>query len=256
MLPQKKSMCSPAELPNVFPESETFHLEGRLLVVRNTFVDVLPAVEEKAQRSRSMPLRSVSNTESLSNFRLRELRENRVQNEQSEVEGGKQPLPQRLEVQAEERRTTVMLRNIPMCFTRTQLEELLDAEGFRARYDFLYLPAELRTGVCFGYAFVNLVTTRDALHMVRHFQGYARWSVVPAGASQKAAVAHLSESLQGLEELIARYRNSPLMHQKVPEKLRPSIYRNGTHMPFPSPALRIRRPRVRTSEVKRQPVHA
>lgn len=124
----------------------------------------------------------------------------------------------------------------------------MDAEGFTARYDFLYLPAELRTGVCFGYAFINMVTAADAQSLVGHFQGFEHWPV--SGTGKKAEV-HLSESLQGLEEQIARYRNSPLMHPKVPDRLRPAMYKNGVRTPFPKPALSIRRPRLRNSEAVR-----
>merc|ERR1712038_1292935 len=48
-------------------------------------------------------------------------------------------------------KTTLMFRNLPQWYTRQKLESLLDAEGFGSHYDFIYLPAELGSGSCFGY---------------------------------------------------------------------------------------------------------
>lgn len=44
----------------------------------------------------------------------------------------------------EEGRTTVMLRNVPNDYTRQMLLDMLDDEGFKALYDFVYLPIDAR----------------------------------------------------------------------------------------------------------------
>jgi len=146
-------------------------------------------------------------------------------------------------------RTTLMFRNLPVWFTRQYLEELLDAEGFGKLYDFIYLPAELGTGTCFGYAFINMVTPQDAEFFVEHFQGFDQWPI----ADSRRAVVHLSEALQGLDEQIERYRNSPLMHPSVPDSLRPAVYCRGVRAVFPAPTAPIRAPRVRTSAKRKAP---
>lgn len=146
-------------------------------------------------------------------------------------------------------RTTLMFRNLPTSFTRAQLEELLASEGFGTRYDFIYLPAELTTRSCFGYAFINMMTADDAERFLQHFQGFDRWPV----PDDRRAVVHLSEALQGLDEQIERYRNSPLMHNSVPDELRPAVYSNGQRIPFPEPTAPVRPPRVRTSAKKKVP---
>merc|ERR1711990_728380 len=51
-------------------------------------------------------------------------------------------------------RTTVMLRNLPNRYTAAMVLALLDAEGFAGLYDFFYLPVDLKSDVCFGYAFI------------------------------------------------------------------------------------------------------
>merc|ERR1712045_1003585 len=90
--------------------------------------------------------------------------------------------------------------------------------------------------------------------MGQHFQGFDRWlddldGFLDMRAHQDArrAVVHLSEALQGLEEQIERYRNSPLMHPRVSDELRPAVYSRGVRLPFPKPTVSIRPPRIRTS---------
>lgn len=58
--------------------------------------------------------------------------------------------------------TTIMLRNLPLKYTRTMLLDLLDSEGFKGRYDFFYLPSNFETSLGFGYAFVNFSSEDDA----------------------------------------------------------------------------------------------
>lgn len=149
-------------------------------------------------------------------------------------------------------KTTLMFRNLPVWFTRQKLEALLSSEGFGELYDFIYLPAELGTGTCFGYAFINMATAQDAERFVEHFQGFDRWPE----QDDRRAVVHLSEALQGLQEQIERYRNSPLMHPSVADDLRPAVYSRGLRVEFPAPTVPIRAPRVRTSTKKKGPMRA
>lgn len=146
-------------------------------------------------------------------------------------------------------KTTLMFRNLPVWFTRQNLEQLMNDEGFGMLYDFIYLPAELGSGTCFGYAFINMVTPKDAEQFVEYFQGFDRWPQ----ADTRRAVVHLSEALQGLHEQTERYRNSPLMHPSVADELRPAVYSRGVRVPFPEPTAPIRPPRVRTSTKKKLP---
>merc|ERR1719221_588708 len=154
-------------------------------------------------------------------------------------------------------RTTLMFRNLPRCFTRRKLEELLNAEGFGMVYDFIYLPAELGNGSCFGYAFINMVTAKDASRFVEYFQGFDRWPETEMlETDTKRAVVHLNEALQGLEEMVERYRNSPLMHPSVSDELRPAVYSRGIRIAFPEATAPIKPPRVRTSTKRNMPKKA
>merc|ERR1719210_2156522 len=107
--------------------------------------------------------------------------------------------------------TTVMMRNLPNKYSRDMLLELLDSQGFNGCYDLVYLPIDFRTGIGFGYAFINLITAQDATRFRVHFQGFAAWDAV-AGSSKICEVSW-SDAVQGLHAHIERYRNSPVMHE-------------------------------------------
>jgi len=125
--------------------------------------------------------------------------------------------------------------------------ELLDAEGFAGSFDFVYLPVDLKRWAGLGYAFVNFAHHADAKRASAHFQGFRNWVV----NSSKVCVAMWSEPLQGLAPHIERYRNSPLMHELVPEHVRPVLLHNGTRVPFPAPTREIKYPQPRNSKASR-----
>jgi len=128
--------------------------------------------------------------------------------------------------------------------SRRCFEELLDAEGFAGMYNFLHVSSDVKAGVCYGEGLINLINTVEAERFVDHFHGFT-WS--DADMKQPLGV-HTSESLQGLDDLVERYRNSPLMHKSVPADMRPSIYCSGVLAAFPSPTVRLRPLRVRGSQ--------
>lgn len=138
----------------------------------------------------------------------------------------------------EEHYTTVMLRNLPNDYTRDMLLEFLDSEGFVGDYDFVYLPVDFRKQSNLGYAFVNLLTHEDGARAWKRLQGYQNWKV----PSQKVLSMSWSTPLQGLEANIERYRNSPVMHEDVPDHFKPLLFKNGHSVPFPQPTRRLRAP--------------
>jgi len=138
-------------------------------------------------------------------------------------------------------RTTVMLRNLPPEYTRDMVIKLLNTEGFERLYDFVYMPMNLRTMASFGYVFVNLVSPVVADQCRSVFQGLNRWEV----KSDKVCDVLWSAEQQGLSANIERYRNSPVMHEIVPEECKPVVLANGVRVPFPAPTKRLREPRIR-----------
>lgn len=138
-------------------------------------------------------------------------------------------------------KTTMMLRNIPNIFTRAMLVDQLNQSGFRGSYDFVYLPVDHSTNVGFGYAFVNFTSPNGARLFKNHFHGYAEW----AYPCEKPCEVVWSQAHQGLQEHIDRLRNSPVMHESVPDMFKPAIYLNGMRVPFPQPTKKPRAPRIR-----------
>jgi len=138
-------------------------------------------------------------------------------------------------------RTTVMLRNIPEGYNRKMLMELLDAEGFRGKYDFLYLPFDFSSFLCLNHAFINFVTPADAEQVKQQLSGRKQWSV----ASENVCSVDWNDKQQGLSSLIERYRNSPVMHESVPEECKPVLLQEGKRVQFPGPTQKIKAPKIR-----------
>jgi len=141
-------------------------------------------------------------------------------------------------------KTTIMLRNLPVSFTRDMLLSVLDGEGFSGRYDFVYLPIDFGSRCGFGYAFINLVDTNAAAEFRVHFQGFSDWGI----ESPKVADITWSSTHQGFEEHVNRYRNSPVMHETMPDECKPIVLRNGVRIDFPPPTKTLRPPRIRPSK--------
>eukprot|EP00405_Crypthecodinium_cohnii_P041429 CAMPEP_0206551910 /NCGR_PEP_ID=MMETSP0325_2-20121206/15786_1 /ASSEMBLY_ACC=CAM_ASM_000347 /TAXON_ID=2866 /ORGANISM="Crypthecodinium cohnii, Strain Seligo" /LENGTH=572 /DNA_ID=CAMNT_0054051723 /DNA_START=144 /DNA_END=1862 /DNA_ORIENTATION=+ len=144
-------------------------------------------------------------------------------------------------------RTTVMIRGLPADFTRAVLEDLFEQEGFRGCYNFMYVPIDIASGSSFFYAFVNLISPQEAARFFQHFTGFKNWPV----PCDKESAVEWSESMQGVGELADRYRNSPLMHESVPDSLKPAMYKDGLRIAFPEPTKPIRAPRVRPPSAKK-----
>jgi hypothetical protein len=137
-------------------------------------------------------------------------------------------------------RTTVMMRNLPNDLDREQLVQIMDEQGFEGCYDLVYVPIDFKSEAGLGYAFINLKDSCHAERFFQSFQGYDKWPL----ASEKVCDVSWSVGSQGLEEHVNRYRNSPVMHESVPDRFRPLLFKDGSRVPFPEPTKRIRAPRL------------
>lgn len=137
--------------------------------------------------------------------------------------------------------TTVLLENLPVQYTRDLLVETMNGEGFAASFDFVYLPMDLVNKAGNGYALVNFVSHEQAVRALQHFEGFTQWKAW----TPNACTASWSRFHQGLAAHVERYRNSPVMHDKVPDVCKPTVFRDGRAVPFPAPTRRLRFPRLR-----------
>jgi RNA recognition motif-containing protein len=138
-----------------------------------------------------------------------------------------------------ESRTTVLFRNVLATSKRSDLCILLNNEGFRGQYDFLYVPANFKTMLSFGYAFVNFVSGQAAEAARQYFNGF-EWNV--QGESSLLETSW-SNPHQGYEVHVERYRDCPVMHSSVSDEYKPIVLRGGVRVPFPVPTKRLIAPR-------------
>jgi len=139
---------------------------------------------------------------------------------------------------SKELRTTLMLRNLPLDYTRDMLLHLLDMEGFAGKYDFIYLPVDFKTRSGLGYAFLNVVSATEAELVHVSLDGFNDW-VMP---SNKVCAVEWSTELQGLEAHIGQWKNSAVMHRSVPDEFKPAIFNDGVQVAFPRPTKRLKKP--------------
>jgi len=139
----------------------------------------------------------------------------------------------------DEIRTTLRMRNIPNEYTRADLLGLIDQEGFKG-YDFLYMPVNFQTKLNQGYAFINFTAAESAVRFREHFMGFSDW-LVP---SEQLCEVCWSEHSQGIDPLIQLYRDSALMHESVEDRFKPVLIQDGERIPFPEPTKKIKAPRA------------
>lgn len=134
-----------------------------------------------------------------------------------------------------EARTTIVMRNLPKHCTRQALVAMLDDAGFSSLYDFIYVPTNFKIAASWGYAFINLVCPEVASSFWVSFDGRQ----LSALASNKACRLTWNAPQQGLQALVERYRNSPIMHALVPAECKPVVLKAGQPVAFPSPTRKV-----------------
>jgi hypothetical protein len=132
-------------------------------------------------------------------------------------------------------RTTVMLRGLMETLDRDALVCILQKTKFHNSFDFVYLPGDFNTFRPQGFAFVNFVDNKTA----QQFQ-----QALPRELGTNAHVLW-SDKEQGLDENVARYRNSPVMHTSLPEHFKPILLREGATVSFPKPTKAIKAPKIK-----------
>ena len=68
-----------------------------------------------------------------------------------------------------DKRTTLMIKNIPNKYTQEMLLEALS--GFVGSFDFVYLPIDFGNRCNVGYAFINFINSATILDFHAAFEG-------------------------------------------------------------------------------------
>lgn len=141
-------------------------------------------------------------------------------------------------------KTSVILKNIIGGCDRQTVLSVLSEQGFLEAVNFLYVPMAFdRAKVSsFGYAFISFTSPLVANRFRTCFTGFRSWGVL----GETAEGCHVEWcGIQGLAAHINRYRNSPMMHETVPDEYKPMLLSGGVRLPFPHPTEVIKAPRFR-----------
>lgn len=106
--------------------------------------------------------------------------------------------------------TTLMIRNVPNCYTQLDLLAELNELGFGGSFDFMYLPLDKSSKASVGYAFVNFTSPLWAASFAADSQGH-RFCRHGKNKEVIVSVAHL----QGLAANLAHYEKSAVKSAKV-----------------------------------------
>lgn len=139
--------------------------------------------------------------------------------------------------------TTLIMQNIPNRYSRTMLLALFDENGYQNLYNLVYLPTDFMTSVNFGYAFVHFVSSKVASRFKKEFHGFSGWN---CNSSKTCSVDFCAEQC-GLDSLIKRYQNCPVMHELVPDEYKPALFQDGQRIAFPAPTKKLKKPRMKAS---------
>jgi hypothetical protein len=139
--------------------------------------------------------------------------------------------------------TTIIIRNLPKECTRDAMIQVLQAEGFAGSYDMVHVPVGFQDLTGLGHALINFVDPAIAQGALQHFDGFS-------GLSSSAELCQAGWSnVQGLSAHVKRYRDSPMMHESIPDRFKPAMFKEGVQVPFPEPTKQLKAPRIRHQKV-------
>lgn len=153
----------------------------------------------------------------------------------------------------EDKRTTLMIKNIPNKYTQKMLLTTID-EKFRGTYDFFYLPIDFKNKCNVGYAFINMVRPEYIVPLVQKLDR-KKWEKFN---SEK--VCNISYArIQGKLSLVTHFQNSSLLHED--KRCRPILFNSngevaGEQEPFPvGPNMRVRNSKPGVHQGNRSDLH-
>ena len=112
----------------------------------------------------------------------------------------------------EDRRTTVMIKNIPNKFNRDMLLNIID-KNFKGAYDIFILPTDVNRYKNFGYSFINFTCSYYIPNFYYLFNG-KKWSNTN---SQKMCEITYSK-IQGRNNLLQHYSNKIIFRNDEAKK--------------------------------------
>ena len=108
----------------------------------------------------------------------------------------------------EERRTILMIKNVPNKFTKDIFLSIFNKE-FEDKFDLFLLPTDIKEKKNYGYAFINFINPLDIIYFFYRFNG-KKW---PNTNSVKICEIVFSK-IQGINKMIKHY-HIKVMYQKI-----------------------------------------
>lgn len=125
----------------------------------------------------------------------------------------------------------LMIRNLAGYVNRDMLVEFLAKRGVLTVINFLYVPVTLPTRQSVGYAVLSCTSFIASCCCLKRLSSMSPW-LHPEG---KGLVVERMRSFQSFDDLVLRYRDSPLMQDSVPDEIKPIALVGGVRVPFPPP---------------------
>lgn len=131
-----------------------------------------------------------------------------------------------------DKRTTLMIRNIPNKYTQQMLLTEIN-QRHRGNYDFFYLPIDFKNKCNMGYAFINFMDAESIIPFYKEFDSQ-KWTNF--NSEKVCAISYAR--LQGKQAMITRFQNSSLLEKH--ESYRPLVFvssgvNRGRPETFPAP---------------------
>lgn len=142
---------------------------------------------------------------------------------------------------AQDKRTTLMIKNIPNKYTISTFLEEINVE-FQNKYDVFYLPIDYGNKCNLGFAFINFI---DPLHIIDFYETYRgkKWKRFNSEKICELVYA----KIQGKKELVSHFEKGKVLSFNSEDK-RPLI------LPTPNPAPKVKLPlKVLDSFIKAYP---
>jgi hypothetical protein len=116
-----------------------------------------------------------------------------------------------------DKRTTVMVCNIPNRYTRDEVLDELDSKpDLKGTFDFLYLPIDFKNNCNLGYAFVNMAAPKDVIRLYQRMHG-AQWQL----SVRSSKICKLKWGrVQGKDALLGHFRGT-LHLSETPSEFKP-----------------------------------
>lgn len=119
-----------------------------------------------------------------------------------------------------------MIKNIPAKFTQNDLIQIID-QHYRGKYNYFYLPMDMKTKLNSGFAFINMISPFFILDFYLQFN-CVKWSdMITTSQSQKLCKIVYANT-QGIEEVLKEFSNKSIMKKKNKndKRKKPIIYEN------------------------------